>query len=646
MSDAFVQAGLLKLSSPFGENDLLMEALEGTEAISEPFVFHLFMRSASSSLDATKIVGKAATITLALPEGPKRYISGIVSRFVQTGGEDSMARYRAELVPKLWTLSLARDRKIYQGKTVPEIVKAVLDAAGVTYDDQLTGTYTALDYCVQYDETGLEFISRLMERAGIFYFFKFSSSSHTMVLGDAAAAHPDCADGSTVRFFPENQALCAVDTVARFESEHSLVLQKVTVSDFNYEQPSTSLEGSNSAQAGTGAAYEFPAGHSKAGDAAALAKLRVEAAQAAAQTLRGQGYVYPFTAGTKFTLKDHFAAALNTSYILRRVHHTARDELYSNAFEALPATTPFRPPLVTPKPRAAGSETALVVGSSGEEIWTDKLGRIKIQFPWDRDGKKDEKSSVWVRVAQPMAGKGFGALFLPRIGHEVVVSYLHGDPERPLITGSVYNGENDTPVTLPTNQTQSTIKTRSSKQGQAGNEIRFEDKKDSEELYVHAQKDLKIEVENAWTSTIHKGAHTHTLEEGDLTTTLKKGAETHEVKGTRKVDITGDETHSNAGAFTHEVKGDYKLTVKGSLTIEVTGDITLKSKGDVLANSGGDMTLKSGGDLTAQAASNLNLKGGSQLQGKAPMVNVKSDGMATLEAGGILTLKGSMAKIN
>jgi len=664
MSDGLEQAGLLRISSPLGENDLLMESLEGTEAISEPFLFHLFMRSASSDLDASKIVGKSATVTIALADGPKRYINGIVSRFVQTGGEETWASYRAELVPKLWLLSLSRDRKIYQGKTIAEIIKAVLGDAGIVFDDQLSGSYTALDYCVQYDESPLDFISRLMERAGIFYFFKFANGSHTMVLGDAAAAHPDCSDAATVRFFPETQALCAMDTIARFESEHSVTLKKVTVSDFNYDTPSTSLEGSESAEAGAGLGYEFPAGHEKASDAQALAKLRLQAAQVSAQTLRGQGYAYPFAAGAKFKLTDHFAAALNTTYVLRRVHHTSRDDLYSNAFEAFASTVPFRPPLRTAKPRAVGAETAKVVGSSGEEIWTDKLGRIKVQFPWDRDGQSDEKSSVWLRVAQPLAGKGFGALFLPRIGHEVVVSYLHGDPDRPLVTGSVYNGENDTPVSLPTNQTQSTIKTRSSKDGQAGNEIRFEDKKDSEQLYVHAQKDLVFEVEDAWTSTVKKGdhthtldegnlkttvtkgAHTHTVEEGDLSTKVNKGAETHHVQGTRKVDVVGDETHDNAGAYTHEVKGDYKLTIKGDLTIEVTGAVTIKSSDAVSVSSAAAMTLKGGSDLTAQAAKNLNLKGGAALEGKAPMVNVKADGMGTLEAGGILTLKGSMAKIN
>ena len=234
-----------------------------------------------------------------------------------------------------------------------------------------------------------------------------------------------------------------------------------------------------------------------------------------------------------------------------------------------------------------------LVGPSGEEIWTDKHGRIKLQFHWDRLGKKDDTCSCWVRVAQPAAGAGIGALFLPRVGQEVVVSCLDGDPDRPLVTGSVYNGENVPPVTLPANQTQSVIKTKSSKQGTAGNEIRLEDKKDSEEFYLHAQKDMKVEIENGLSVTLTEGAETRTLEKGDRTIELKTGKETHKVKGTRELTITGDETHTNEAGFKQEVKGDFTLKVTGNLTLDITGDISIKSAKGV--------TLKAGTAYTAEA---------------------------------------------
>lgn len=663
MRTDFKQGGkLLTITSPFGTDDLLVDTLEGVEGLSEPFSFTLKMRSGSTSLDAATIIGKTVTVTIAGDGGPTRYINGIATRFVQTGGDREFADYEAEVRPKLWLLTLSRDRKIYQNKSVKDILEAVLGDFGVTFQSKLTGTYTALDYCVQYDETAFEFVSRLMERAGIFYFFTFTSSTHTMVLADASSAHVDCTGAASIRFFPETGDRTELDMVSRFAHETRLVLKQATVSDRDYLTPSTSLEGTNTASDGSGETYDFPAGHTTAATATSLAKLRVEAARATGQVLRGNGYAYPFTAGTKFTLQDHFVSSLNTSYILVRVRHEARGNLYTNAFEAIAATVTYRPPLLAPAPRAYGAETALVTGPSGEEIWTDKYGRIKIQFYWDRDGKKDDNSSLWVRVAQSMAGKGFGTLFVPRVGQEVVVSYIDGNPERPLVTGCVYNGENTTPVTLPANQTQSTILTRSSKTGTAGNELRFEDKKDSEQVYLHAQKDLLAEIENALTTTVKKGAEIHTLEEGDRTIELKKGKETHTVKGTRTLDITGDETHGNSGAFTHTVEGDYSLTISGKLTINVTGGITIKSSDSVLLESGTTFTSKAGTALTNQSGTTLDNKAGTdltnnagvnlvnqgtaQLDNKAPIINSKADASQTVDGGALLTLKGALAKIN
>jgi type VI secretion system secreted protein VgrG len=662
MRTGFKQAGgLLTVTTPFGTDDLLLDAMEGSEGISELFKFNLHMRSEKTSLSAASIVGKPVTVKIAITGGTERYINGIVSRFVQSGFNRDFASYEAELVPKLWLLTLSRDRKIYQAKSVADIVKAVLTEYGVTFDDKLTQTYDPLDYCVQYDETAFDFICRLMEHAGIFYFFTCTSSGHTMVLGDASSNFSDCAGAATVRFFPETGLENAIDTVSRFAYESGLALKKATVNDYDFVTPSTSLEGTHSASAGSGAAYEFAAGNLTVAAGNAIAKLRVEASQVTAETLRGDSFCYPFTAGTKFTLKDHFLTSLNAAFVLRRIHHTAQDEMYTNSFEAFPASVPFRPPVQTARPRAVGCETALVVGPSGEEIWTDKHGRIKVQFPWDRDGVKDDKSSTWIRVAQSVAGKGFGALFLPRVGQEVVITYLNGDPERPLVTGCVYNGENATPVTLPANQTQTVIRTRSSKQGTEGNELRFEDKKDSEQLYMHAQKDMLVEIENALTTTVKKGAETHTLDEGDRTIEVKKGKETHKVQGTRTLEVTGDESHTNSAKFTHTVTGDYQLKIDGKLTIEATGGITIKSGAAMeqkaqtafKLEAGTALDAKAGTTLTNEAGTNLTNKGlkiasegTAQIESKAPMITVKADGMNTVEAGGMLTLKGALVKLN
>ena len=653
MKAGFKQTGLLRVASPLGADDLLLDSMTGSEGLSELFRFSLHMRSPSISLSAAAVVGKDMTVTIALPDGPSRYVSGIVTRFMQSGQDRDFATYEAELAPALWLLTLSRDRKIFPNQGVDAVIKAVLTSFGVTFDSRLAGSYAAREYCVQYDETAFDFISRLMEQAGICYFFTFSSSGHTMVLADAPAHFADCAGAATARYWPDTGMQRPLDTVTRFASEHRIALQQMTVNDYDFVTPDTSLEGSFAATGGKGKSYEFASGHPTVAAAKALAQLRVEAGQASAEVLRGDSYCYPFAAGTRFALSGHFVAALNATFVLRRVQHTASSERYSNSFEAFPAAVPFRAPVVTMRPRAAGCETAKVVGPAGEEIWTDQYGRVKVRFPWDRDAA-DDKRAPWIRVAQATAGKGVGAFFLPRVGHEVVISYMNGDPDRPLVTGSVYNGSNVTPATLPANQTQSILRTLSSKQGSAGNELRFEDKKDAEQLYLHAQKDMLVEIENALTTTVKKGAEVHTLDEGDRTVDVKKGKETHTVAGTRGVAVTGAETHANEAAFTHTVKGDYALTIDGSLSITVKGAVKIVSDGAVAleagttlaAKAGTALSNKAGTELACEAGTTLSTKAGVQIDHKAPVINSKADATQTVEAGAMLTLKGAMAKVN
>lgn len=655
MRTGYTQAArAVTVSTPFGANDLLVDALDGQEGLSEPFRFTLTLRSGNPGLDPADIVGQNIAITVQTPGGPKRYLHGLCSRFAHSGFDRDFATYEAQVEPRLSLLRLSQDRRIFQAQSVDAIVKSVLQQGQVAFSAKLSQTYAALEYCVQYDESDFDFISRLMEQAGIFYYFTYAASGHTMVLADANSAFADCANAASLRFFPPSSDSQPLDAVTRFEREKRLALKQATADDYDFQKPSTSLAGSHAASAGSGQFYEFATGHASVSAGAARARVRVEADQVQSQILRGQSHAYALAAGTRFTLTDHFVSALNTAYVLQRVQHRARDDGYVSAFEAFPASVNFRPPLKTPLPRAHGCETARVVGPSGEEIWTDKFGRIKVQFPWDRQGKGDDQSSTWIRVAQSAAGNGFGALVLPRVGQEVVVSYLQGDPQRPLVTGCVYNGENAPPVDLPGAQTQTVLRTRSSKQGQAGNELRLEDKKDAELFYLHAQKDMSVEIENALSTTLKKGGQTHVLEEGDRSLELKKGKESHTIKGTRTVYVGGDETHTSRAAFHHTVSGDYELKVDGKLTITVGGALTLKTSADGLLQTGTALTLKSGTDLNTQAGTNLSAKAGAkmlqqaavQVDIAAPVINSKSDATQTVEAGAVLTLKGAMVKVN
>ena len=659
----FTQTGSpLSVTTPFGADVLLLDAFSGVEAISQLFRFQLTMRSANDALAPATIIGASVTVKMAVPDGPERYFNGIVSRFVHSGSNHAFAYYTAEVVPSLWLLTLSRNRKIYQNQGADAIIKAVLGDFSITIDSQLSGTYGSREYCVQYDETALEFISRLMEEEGIFYFFTFSNGSHTMVLGDSTTAHKDCTGAAALSYFPEQGGPRRIDVVTQLESESRLVAQKFETSDYNFLQPGTALVADVSGALGKGMQFDYPGKHEVVADGTKRVTVRSQASQLEGAVCRGTSHCYPLSAGAKTTLSGHMRSEWNAALVLRSVSHSASSDHYSNSFEAFVATVPFRPQRVTALPRVAGSHTALVVGPSGEEIWTDAHGRIKVQFHWDRVGVKDDKSSCWVRVSQFWVGKNWGSLFLPRVGQEVGVSYVDGDPDRPLVTGCVYNATNTPPVTLPGMQTQSVIRSRSSKSGTAGNEMRMEDKKDAEEFYFHAQKDMKVEIENDLSTKLIAGSETHTVAKGDRTVDVQTGKEIHNVKDTRAVTVTGNETHTNKADFTQTVSGNFQLKVTGNLVIDVTGSVSIKSgttfaieagtslsskSGTTLSNEAGtSLTNKASLALTNQAGTGLTNKAGTTLDNEGAMVTNKASAMQTVDGGGMLTLKGGLVKIN
>jgi type VI secretion system secreted protein VgrG len=639
MTNGFTQAGqFLRVTTPFGGDVLRLVQFSGREAISEPFLFHLTMQADDANLDPTQIVGAPVTVCLSPDTTPTRNFNGIVTRFLHAGGYGDQAIYLADLAPRLWLLTLGTDRLVYQNLSVPDIVKQLLTAANVVFEDKLTDTYTARDYCVCFDETPFAFISRLMEEEGIYYFFTFSDTGHTMVLADNASAHATLAGAETVTFAPENIPVPAILHVSQFDLVCKIVVQQHTINDYNYTMSATALLAETKGTSGRGAHYVYPGRHTAAASGSRLAQIHTDAQQADSTIAQGTGRCHPMVAGGRFTLQGHPRNTLNGAHILRSVTHHATDGMYSNAFDTFAATVPFRAPLQTPRPRVAGMHTAVVVGPAGEEIWSDKLGRVKVQFHWDRFGKHNETSSCWVRVAQTSAGQGWGHLFLPRIGQEVLISYIDGDPDRPLITGSVYNDAQTTPVVLPGAQTQSVIRTRSSKNGAAGNEIRLEDKLDAEQFFVHAQKDMQVDIENDLATTLIAGNETRTVKKGNRSTTIETGNDTLNVKGTRDVTVTGAETRTNEANLDHTVKGNLTLTVSGNLVIDVSGSITLKS--------GTAFSAKAGTALSAEAGTSLTNKAGTSISQQGLTIESKASASQTVEGGGMLTLKGGLVSIN
>ncbi|MEA2463430.1 MAG: type secretion system secreted protein VgrG, partial [Acidobacteriota bacterium] len=547
----------ISVSTPLGKDKLLLRSFRGEERLSGLFEFVLEMQSEDPALDFAAIVGKSVTVTVLLADGTNRYVNGIVGKFVQAGGDARFYNYYAELHPWFWLLTMSADCRIWQNKSVIDIVTGLFTELGFTdYKNSTSGTYAPLEYCVQYNETAFAFVSRLLEDAGITYFFEHEDGKHTLVLADAASAYAVCPGAATVNV-GGNEHWLQQNTITSCALEQNVIPGKYAVDDFGFETPSTDLMGSADSTKATDAAkrrlYEYPGGFVKKDAAEGLAKKRMEEQELPQKLLRGTSFCRAWFAGAKSTVAKHLRDDANVAYVLQYVSHSASWDAYTNSFEAVPADAIIRPRRVTPKPVIPGTQTAIVVGKSGEEIWTDKYGRVKVQFHWDQLGKNDENSSCWIRVAHGWAGKAWGQMFLQRIVQEVVVSFLEGNPDRPLITGSVYNAEQTVPYTLPDNQTQSTIKSNVSKGGGGFNELRFEDKKDSEEVFIQAERDYNTVIKNNETHKVgfeKKKDGNQTIDiYKNRTVTLAEGNDALQVKkGNRDIKVdTGNETHTVAG---------------------------------------------------------------------------------------------------
>jgi type VI secretion system secreted protein VgrG len=597
------------------------------------------------------------TLTFPLVSGDKEYRHGIVGRFRLAAPGKRLTRYVADVYPWLWLMTMNSDCQIFQNKTVPDIIKQVFSDLGFTdFTDSLTGTYDPREYCVQYMESSFAFVSRLMEEEGIFYFFEHQDGSHKMILADDASAYKPINGSSSVELRPADAEWANEESIDECSLEQQVTVGQYKLDDFNFETPAIDLSSTASGTATARAIYEYPGGFISKDKGEAIAKKRLDARQSQGKLLRGSGACRAFRAGAKFTLTGHPTEAVNQEYVLQNaVIRADQSSAYSNSFEAFPSTTAFRPLITTPRPRIYGAQTATVTGKAGEEIWTDKYGRIIVQFHWDQKGTNDEKSSCWVRVAQGWAGKQWGSFFLPRIGQEVIVSFLEGDPDRPLVTGAVYNAEQTVPYPLPAEQTKSTIKSSSSKGGVGFNEIRFEDKKGTEEVFIQAQKDFTLKV---------IGNEMHTVDGLTRIVRVNKGNEIHAVKGTRNLTVNGNEEHANTANYRHQVEhGNYTLDVDGDITIIATGNLSIKADGSVKIEAGKDFSIKAGTTLASEAGTSLTNKAGTSLTNKAgtdltnesgtgmtnkagTTLDNKASAMQTVDGGGMLTLKGGLVKIN
>jgi len=485
------------------------------EEISAPFQVHLTLAS-EDDLHFDAVVSKEGLLTV-MGDRLERHFHGIVSEFTQSGMQGRFHLYRATLVPSLWTLSLRHNCRIFQTKTVQDIVQQILEEAGIPSDRfafRLQNAPQPREYCVQYRETDLNFISRLLEEEGIFYFFEHDRDKHLLVFGDGPMDYQPI-PGEAEVLYRSAEMVPEEEFVFSFVMSRQMTSGKMTLQDFNFQKPSLDLKSQKQTDAFSQLeVYDYPGEYLEPAQGKKLADIRLQEAVTFAESAEGKSVCPRFNPGFTFTLAEHERNSLNQDYLLVNVIHNGSqpqtlEELageggssYSNQFVCIPASVTFRPGRNTPKPVVEGVQTAIVTGPPGEEVYTDKHGRVKVQFHWDREGQNNDKSSCWIRVSQAWAGAGWGAMFIPRIGHEVIVDFIEGDPDRPIITGRVYHGTNIPPYALPDDKTRSTIKSDSSVGGGGFNELRFEDKSGAEEVYLHAEKDWNIQVKNCESETV------------------------------------------------------------------------------------------------------------------------------------------------
>ncbi len=618
---------------------MLLVGFTGHESLSQLFHYQLDVlvehtkkgaKPIPQKIAIDELLGKSITVEMNLADGEKRHFNGICNRISQGEMDHDFTTYHLELVPAFWLLTRITQCRIFQPpeSSVPQILKAVLK--GFNIKDEIEGTFHPRDYCVQYRESDFHFASRLMEEEGIYYYFTHEDGDHTMVLANTPAKHEPVPGPTEIIYEAALGGHREEDRIYHWNKVQELRSGKYTLWDYCFEKPDSHLDSTKEIQSSVEAGedshdltagdnsnyeiYDYPGeyaqrfdGIDKGGgekpadiekifeDNARTVGIRMQEEAANALVIQGASNCRHLVAGHKFNLTKHVNA--NGEYVLTTVTHSARASgyeedpgfTYSNSFTCIPSGLPYRPPRTTPKPVVPGTHTAVVVGPAGEEIFTDKYSRVKVQFHWDRQGKKDAGSSCWVRVATLWAGKQWGMIHIPRIGHEVIVDFLEGDPDQPIIVGSVYNANNMPPYTLPDNKTQSGIKSRSSLEGTADNfnEIRFEDKKGEEQLFIHAEKNQDIEVENDETHWVGR----------DRTKTIDRD-ETNHIKRDRTETVDRDETITVHGKRTEEVDKDEKITIHQNRTEEVDKDEKITIHGNRTETVDKDETITIHGKRT------------------------------------------------
>jgi len=673
---------LVKAHTPLPPEQLKFRGMHGAESLSQLFELEVELVSESYSLDMKSLLGKPLTLEIETAAAAPRYLSGHITRCVLVGRENNTSRYtiyRATVRPWLWYLTQTSDNKIFQNKNVPDVIREVLKDYGYPVEFKLVDSYRNWEYCVQYQETDYAFISRLMEHEGIYFWFKHDKGKHTLVLTDDITQHEPMPDYEQIPYYgPDRITIPREDYIYKWEVAEQITPGAFATTDYHPLTPAASLEARRNNPGaydhGDLEMYEWQGGYTDPDDAEHYTRVRLEDLQCRQEQSAGSANARGLSPGHLFTLRNHPRQAENREYLVVSTYYRIRESGYASGqpepgsfdleFVVLPTSTQFRAPRVTPIPRTHGPQTATVVGKQGEEIWTDKMGRVKVQFHWDRYGKKDENSSCWVRVSSPWAGGGFGGIQLPRVRDEVIVDFIGGQPDRPIVIGRVFNANNLPPWDLPDNATQSGFLSRSKSGTPAtANALMFEDKSGSERIWLHAERELCTEVE---ANELHSTDQNRTTTIGENDTT--------KIGGNRDIKVTGTDNLRIQKGREVFVKGHEDYTVKASRTVHVQDGLmeekfdnglkttiadkgeerevkglfkeTLKTGQEVYVNDGDSLHHVKAGTLTEKAKGKVELRStdaGMDVKAKTAMLVQSETANMTAKSKGAMHIESESA---
>lgn len=641
----------LQLATPLGKDFLLINRFRCHEAISQLFRIELdllheeeFSGFTPTKIDSKALIGNTMVLGALQAGDNVRYFHGLCRSFTQMSRNLRFSEYRAELVPNVWLLTQITQSRIFQNKSVPDILTEVL--RGFEFSSEIQGAFEPRNYCVQYRETDWDFASRLMEEEGIYYYFEHTAENHKLILANTASSHRTCPGQSSVSYALDRSELEEqwIPAIYSWRVEEIVRTGKHELRDFNFQLPTNKLDGQHNSVFDIGnnsllENYEWPGGYAKKYDgidaggrerASDLNKVfadrdrtirhRQEGLDAGYKTFTGSGNCASLTAGFRFEFKEHPLREYAGSYVLTEVLHESaqspgyigdeiiRHDGYSSIFVCIRhggGEPTFRPPRITPRPIVYGSQTAFVVGPPGEEIFTDKYGRVKVQFHWDRQDNDNQQSSCWLRVAQTWAGNSWGSIIIPRIGMEVLVDFLEGDPDQPIITGCVFNAANMPPYVLPENKTRSVLfKSNSSKGGGGFNELRVEDKKGSEQIFIHGEKNIDVRIKNDSLEMVQRDRHL-----------IVESEQFELVKKDKHLKVNHNHNEQIDGTMSLKIGVDHQEKVGTNYGLDVGTSVHIKAGTSVVIEAGAMLTLKVGGSFV-----NIN-SGGVFVKGAMVMLN-------------------------